>query len=231
MANQPNGNHPQPSPARVAERTAPPVAGAVQTTMSILEAAKLHRESVRQSLEEQRATLDKIIQEQKISSTRPFNNMRSSMTSAGIAAPRVILSPTDPQNQETITPGAPPSQQSLTSQQPILSQSLPIAPDHVWTTTEKLVAPFYKLLVMQLEVNKRPDVAEEAAAMQQFVDSLKLFVAEEVQSQLQAVNARGGVVTMDGASPTGPSKKNRRQRLTAQRLSGKKSPSVGGRRR
>ncbi len=230
MANQPNGNHLQPPPAPGAERTTPPVPSAVQTTMSILEAAKLHRESVRQSLEEQKASLNKIIQEQKISSTRPFNNMRTSMATAGIAAPPVVPLPTIPQNQETITPGAPPGQQTLTSQQPIPPQPPPIAPDHVWTTTEKLVAPFYKLLVMQLDANKRPDVAEEAVAMQQFVDSLKLFIAEEVHNQLQAVDARGGVVPMDGSPPTGPAKKGT-QRLTGQRLSGKKSPSVGGRRR
>ena len=229
MATQPNGNHPQP-PAQGAERTAPPVAGAVQTTMSILEAAKLHRESVRQSLEEQKATLNKIIQEQKISSTRPFNNMRSSMAAAGIAAPQVVPSPTVPQNQETIAPGITPSQQSLTSQQPILLQPPPIAPDHVWTTTERLVAPFYKLLVMQLDANKRSDVAEEAAAMQQFVDNLKLFIAEEVHNQLQAMNVRGGVVPMEGPPPTGPAK-NGTQRPTGQRLSGKKPPSAGGRKR
>jgi hypothetical protein len=226
MANQPNSNHLQPSPTQGAEGTAPPVLGAVQTTISILEAAKLHRESVRQSLEEQKASLNKIIQEQKISSTRPFNNMRTSMATAGIAAPSVVPLPMVPQNQETITPGAPPSQQSLTSQQPIPPQPPPIAPDHVWTTTEKLVAPFYKLLVMQLDANKRPDVAEEAVAMQQFVDSLKQFIAEEVHSQLQAMNARGGVVSMDPSPPTGRAKKGTRR--TGQRLSGKKSPSVGG---
>jgi hypothetical protein len=213
MANQPNGNHPQPPPAQGAELTTSPVADAVQTTMSILEAAKLHRDSVRQSLEEQRAALDKIIQEQKISSTRPFNNMRSSMATAGIAAPRVVASPTIPQNQEAIMPGTPRSQQSLTSQPPISPQPSPIAPDHVWTTTEKLVAPFYKLLIMQLDANKRPDVAEEAATMQQFVEGLKLFIAEEVYNQLQAVKARGGVVPMDGSPPAGPAK-NDTQRLT-----------------
>ena len=211
MANQPNGN-PQQSPAQGAERAASPVSAALQTTVSILEAAKSHRESVRQSLEEQRAALDKIIQEQKISSTRPFNNMRSSMATAGKAAPRVP-SPTPAQNQEAIMPGTSPSQQSLTSQQPNPPQPPPIAPDHVWTTTEKLVAPFYKLLVMQLDPNKRPAVAEEAAAMQQFVDGLKLFIAEEVHNQLQAVKARGGLMPMDGSLPAGPAK-NDTQRLT-----------------
>jgi hypothetical protein len=206
MANQPNGDHPQQSPVQGADRIASPVAGAVQTTMSILEAAKSHRESVRQSLEEQKATLNKIIQEQKISSTQPFNSMRSNLATAGIAAPRVAPSLTSPQNQETITPGASTSQQSLTSQQPNPPQPPAIAPDHVWTTTEKLVAPFYKLLVMQLDPNKRPDVAEEAAAMQQFVSSLKLFIAEEVHNQLQAVNARGSVVPMDESPPTGTAK-------------------------
>jgi hypothetical protein len=82
---------------------------------------------------------------------------------------------------------------------------------------------------MQLDANKRPDVAEEAAAMQQFVDGLKLFIAEEVHNQLQAVNAQGGVVPMEGSPPAGPAKSGTK-RLTG-RLSGKKSPSVGGRTR
>jgi hypothetical protein len=66
---------------------------------------------------------------------------------------------------------------------------------------------------MQLDPNKRPAVAEEAAAMQQFVDGLKLFIAEEVHNQLQAVKARGGLMPMDGSLPAGPAK-NDTQRLT-----------------
>lgn len=195
MSNQANQDYPQPSPEQGPnEQTATtPTAGAdaAQTTMSILEAAMLHRESVRQSFEEQKATLNKIIKEQKISATQPLGNLRSSMLTTGLAAQRAVPSPevTPAQEtvaQETVAQEDSPRQQSIAEQQPILPQPPLVAPDPTWAATEKLVTSLYKFIVMQLDTSKQAEVAEEAAVMQQFVDGLKLFIAQEVHAQLHA---------------------------------------------
>lgn len=174
-------------------------ANAVQTTMSILESAALHRESVKKSFETQRAELNQLIEEQKISGQSPMSVLRSSMTPSGIAG----LSVPQPGQSPPLTVQNPGANQPPAATQPTLKQAADIVKpieqqaqpvDPAAAALEKLMTALYQLLVMQLDPNNRPDVAVEAAAMQQFVEGLGSFVIFEVQRQLQAMVHTGTAV-------------------------------------
>ncbi len=141
-------------------------------TVQILQAAMAHRDSIRRSFESQRATLAEAIAAQKQAVTQAVANTRQSAgvrENQGLSAQEVALA------QEIEASMAADIQDTATDTQEF---RIP----HGSTPTEKLIVAL-SLLTTPGSVAAKSAAAQRAMATQQFLDALKVLIAEEVARQ------------------------------------------------